>query len=87
MKIVWDEPKRLANIAKHDGLDFADLDEGFFERSMIVPAKGNRLIAVGRVADSVVVVVFVALGSEGVSVISMRHANRRERRLVDGQNL
>jgi uncharacterized DUF497 family protein len=84
VKIVWDEPKRLANIAKHDGLDFADLDEAFFERSMIAPAKGNRLIAVGRLADGVVVVVFVALGSEGVSVISMRPANRRERKLLDG---
>ena len=84
MKIVWDEPKRLANIAKHDGLDFADLDEAFFEQSMIVPAKGNRLIAVGHLADGVVVVVFVALGSEGVSVISMRRANRRERKLLDG---
>jgi uncharacterized protein len=29
VKIVWDEPKRLANIAEHDGLDFADLDEAF----------------------------------------------------------
>jgi uncharacterized DUF497 family protein len=26
MKIVWDEPKRLANIANHE-MDFADLDE------------------------------------------------------------
>ena len=26
MKIVWDEPKRLANLDKH-GLDFADLNE------------------------------------------------------------
>ena len=84
MKIVWDEPKRLANIAKHDGLDFAALDEGFFERSMIVPGKGNRLIAVGRLAGGVVVVVFVTLGSEGVSVISMRPANRKERKLLDG---
>jgi uncharacterized DUF497 family protein len=82
VKIVWDEPERLANIAKHDGLDFADLDEGFFERSMIVPAKSNRLIAVGRLADGIVVVVFVALGSEGVSVISMRPA--KERKLLDG---
>lgn len=24
MKLVWDEPKRIANIEKH-GLDFADL--------------------------------------------------------------
>jgi len=28
MKIVWDEPKRLANIEKH-GLDFAALDDEF----------------------------------------------------------
>jgi uncharacterized DUF497 family protein len=84
VKIVWDEPKRLANIAKHDGLDFADLDEMFFERSVIVPGKGNRLIAVGRLANGVVVVVFVALGSEGVSIVSMRPASRKERKLLDG---
>ena len=84
MKIVWDEPKRLANIAKHDGLDFADLDESFFERSIVVLGRGNRLIAVGRLANGVVVVVFVTLGSEGVSIISMRPANRKERKLLDG---
>ena len=84
MKIVWDEPKRLANIAKHDGLDFADLDEGFFERPVIVPGKENRLIAVGRLASDVVVVVFVVLGTEAISIVSMRRANRKERRLLDG---
>jgi uncharacterized protein len=84
VKIVWDEPKRLANIVKHDGLDFADLDEAFFERAMIVPAKGSQLIAVGRLANDVVVVVFVALGSEGVSIVSMRPANAKERKLLDG---
>ena len=51
---------------------------------MIVPGKGNRLIAVGRLKNGVVVVVFVTLGSEGVSVFSMRPANRKERKLVDG---
>ena len=51
---------------------------------MIVPAKGNRLIAAGRLKDGVVVVVFVALGSEGVSIISMRRANAKERKLLDG---
>ena len=84
MKIVWDEPKRLANIAKHDGLDFADLDEAFFETSMVLPGKDNRLIAIGRLASGVVVVVFVALGTEGISVISMRPASRKERKLLDG---
>lgn len=32
MKIVWDEPKREANLFKHK-LDFADLDETFFENA------------------------------------------------------
>jgi uncharacterized protein len=30
MKIVWDEPKRLANLSKHE-LDFADLNETFLK--------------------------------------------------------
>jgi uncharacterized DUF497 family protein len=38
MKIVWDEPKRLANIEKH-GLDFAVLVDEFFLGSTIRTAK------------------------------------------------
>jgi uncharacterized DUF497 family protein len=83
MKIVWDEPKRLANIASH-GMDFADLDEAFFEGSVIVPAKSGRLIAVSRHHSGIILVVFVALGNEGLSVVSMRPASRKERRLLDG---
>jgi hypothetical protein len=48
MKIVWDEPKRIANIQSHD-MDFADLNEAFFEDSVIVPAKLGRMAAVGRI--------------------------------------
>jgi uncharacterized DUF497 family protein len=83
MKIVWDEPKRLANIARH-GMDFADLDEAFFESAVIVPGKLGRLVAVGRHSPSIILVAFAALGTEGISVISMRRASRKERRLVDG---
>jgi len=83
MKIVWDEPKRLANIARH-GMDFADLDEAFFDGSVIVPAKSGRLIAGGRHRGGIIVVVFVALGTEALSVVSMRPASRKERRLIDG---
>jgi uncharacterized protein len=82
MKIVWDEPKRQANIANHK-MDFADLDEAFFEESVIVPAKLGRLIAVGRHHSGVILVVFAMLGTEGLSIISMRPASRKERRLVD----
>jgi uncharacterized protein len=37
VKILWDEPKRLANIKKH-GLDFADLNETFFDNALILPS-------------------------------------------------
>jgi uncharacterized DUF497 family protein len=83
MRIVWDEPKRLANIASH-GMDFADLDDAFFEGSVIVPGKLGRQIAVGRHRSGIILVVFVALGTEGLSVVSMRPASRTERRLIDG---
>ena len=48
MKIVWDEPKRQANLEKH-GLDFADLDETFFDTALVIPShnKSKRWVAIG----------------------------------------
>jgi uncharacterized protein len=80
--IVWDEPKRQSNLAKH-GLDFADLDEEFFLGALVVQARQERFKAIGRFADGTIAVVFAVLGSEGVSVISMRSASRRERMLYE----
>ncbi|OQW56395.1 MAG: hypothetical protein A4S14_00410 [Proteobacteria bacterium SG_bin9] len=82
MKIVWDEPKRLANLKKHR-LDFKDLNEVFFDNAVIIPSYGNRSIAVGVSIRGVIVVVFVHYGREGVSVISMRPASRKERGLYE----
>ena len=81
MKIVWDEWKRKANLLKH-GLDFAVLDPDFFAGAYIGPAKRGRLRAVGKI-DGVVTVIFVRLGAEGLSVVSMRTASQKERRLLD----
>ena len=61
---------------------FADLDEAFFLSSMVVPAQQGRHMAIGRLADGTIAVVFALLGAEGVSVISMRPASRRERGLL-----
>lgn len=80
MNIVWDEPKRLANLAKH-GLDFADLNETFFENALVLPSYGKRWAGIGKNIRGVIVVVFVALGREAVSVISMRPASKSERKL------
>lgn len=80
MKIVWDEQKRQTNIAKH-GLDFAALSFEFFLSASVAPAKEGRFLAVGELNGTLVVaVVFKALGSEALSIISMRHASRKERK-------
>lgn len=79
MKVVWDERKRRANIAKH-GLDFAGLTEDWFLVAAIEPARGERWKAIGEFEGRlVIVVVFRPLGSEAISVISMRPARRDER--------
>lgn len=82
MKIVWDEPKRLANLDKH-GMDFDDLTLDFFEQAIVYPAKAGRFVAVSRLNNQVVAaVIFKPLGSEAISVISMRPASRGERNLL-----
>ncbi len=80
MKIVWDGPKRLANLHKH-GLDFTDLTEAFFEHALFLPSRDKRWRGIGANAAGVICVVFARLGREGVSIISMRPASARERKL------
>ena len=80
MMIVWDEPKRLANMDKH-GLDFADLNEAFFIDALFVPSRAGRWKGIGTSARGVICVVFARLGKEGISVISMRAASAQERKL------
>jgi len=80
VKIVWDEPKRLANLDKH-GLDFADLNETFFDTALVLPSYRNRWLGIGKNIRGVIVVVFVTLGKEGISIISMRRASAKERKL------
>jgi uncharacterized DUF497 family protein len=80
MKIVWDEPKRLANLEKHS-LDFRDLTEAFFADALIIPSRNKRWRGIGPNADGVICVVFARYGREAVSVISMRPARADERRL------
>ena len=80
MKIVWDEPKRLRNLATH-GLDFAWLDIAFFADAIVLPAKLG--MAVGVLDSGVIATIFVTLGSEGLSIISMRPASRKERKTYE----
>jgi len=86
MKISWDEHKRQSNIEKH-GMDFADLTVDFFETAIILPAKGERFMAINIFLDGVATVVFAQLGSEAISVISMRPASRKERSLTHDKEI
>jgi uncharacterized DUF497 family protein len=81
MRILWDEPKRHTNLDKH-GLDFADLTADFFLEAVVVPGRGARRQAIGSLSGWTIVVVFAPLGNEALSVISMRRANRKDRRLA-----
>ena len=85
MKIVWDEPKRRANIATH-GLDLADAESFDWETAIVVsghPGKDGRprFRAIGWLGRELVTLVFSPLGAEAVSVISLRRASRTERKL------
>ena len=80
MKIVDDPPKRLINLKRHE-LDFDELTVEFFETALILPAKRRRHMAINRLGGRVLTVVFKRLGTEAISVISMRPASRKERKL------
>ena len=82
MKITYDENKRQTNIEKH-GFDFADLDMEFFASSVVIPSRDGRFKAIGEFQGVVIVAaVFKPLGSEAISVISMRVASTKERKLL-----
>lgn len=80
-----DEPKRLANIAKH-GLDFAALEAGFnFDEAIVRPARPSRdgharWKVTGLLNGRPVSVILSVLGSEALAIISLRPAGKREGR-------
>ena len=79
MRIVWDEPKRLANLDKHR-LDFASVPFEFFLDARIAAARDNRFQALGRLDGMIVVAIFKRLGTEALALISLRPANAAERK-------
>ena len=80
MILIWDEPKRETNLRAHK-LDFRDARDRFdFTTALITPSYRGRFVAIGPLDGRVVTVVFKPLGSEGISLISLRPASRKERR-------
>jgi uncharacterized protein len=84
MRITYDEAKRQSNIAKH-GMDFAELSAEFFLSCYVEPAKEGRSLAIGWIDQAIVAaVIFRQLGTEAISIVSMRRANRKERSRMNG---
>jgi uncharacterized DUF497 family protein len=82
--MIWDETKRSANLAKH-GIDFAiavdfDWDGAFVVEDDRFDYGETRLVAVGNIAGVAHTMVFTV--RDGVRVISLRLANRQERKLL-----
>jgi uncharacterized DUF497 family protein len=83
---VWDDIKRQRNISLH-GLDFATAAEKFqFLDALIEPSHPARdgrprFTAIGPLDDDLITIVFSPpLGTEAISIISMRRASRKERK-------
>lgn len=83
MKFEWDEAKNQANIRLHR-IDFADVPP-VFDGPMVVALdtrkshNEDRLIGIGLLINSVVVVVFVERNEDTIRIISARKAERHER--------
>ena len=82
MEILWDEPKRLANLDKHR-FDFRQLTADFFSAALIQIVRAGRFKAIGVIDQRLVAVIFAPLGREAISVISFRAASMAERRLFN----
>ncbi|UHC20464.1 BrnT family toxin (plasmid) [Methylobacterium currus] len=92
MRIVWDEPKRQRNLRPEPeghGLDFADVEDGFdFGSAQVTPTKPGRdgrrrYRALGYLDRRLCALFFSPLGSEGISLISLRPASAKERKVYD----
>ena len=79
MRIAFDETKRQSNIAKH-GLDFATVTVDFFIDAVVLDSRAGRYMAINELnGEMVVTIIFAPLGSEAISIVSMRRASRKER--------
>ena len=84
MKFEWDENKNKINIRVH-GVDFRDTYL-IFEHPMLIKTDTRkdygekRLVGLGLLYEVVIVIVFTKR-SDAVRVISIRRANRNERKV------
>jgi uncharacterized DUF497 family protein len=86
-RLIWDEGKRLANLAKH-GLDFSDacevLDSRYRLDVQVVRAGEARMQSISYALGFLAVLTVVHTERDGAArVISFRHASEKEWRQYD----
>jgi uncharacterized DUF497 family protein len=87
MDYVWDEQKRLANIAKH-GVDFILMTAFDWHTAIVKPDLRRdygeaRFIAYGWLQDRLYACVFTSGINKDVRIISLRKTNEREERYYE----
>ena len=89
MKFEWDEQKRRRNIAKHK-IDFVDVSS-VFDGPMVVwqdtreDYGEDRWIGIGFLRNILVVIVYNEVDDETTRLISVRKANRNDRKTFRSQ--
>ena len=83
MEFEWDENKRRINLQTHN-LDFANAHLAFTKSAFVIPDDRedygeNRYILLGLMRERIVVIAFT-IRDNVIRVISMRKANKRERK-------
>lgn len=88
IEVEWDENKNIANIKNHD-IDFCDAWK-IFDGPILKKIDNRRdygeerWIALGRIDDLTVAIVYTHR-AEKIRVISIRRANRNERKVYETQ--
>lgn len=87
MNIFWDTPKLDANLKEHK-LHFDLAYEFDWEDALYLPTYPGRdgrkrTIAVGEIVGLTYTIIFSPLGTEAISIISLRRASKKERRMYN----
>ena len=87
MELVWDEQKNEKNIIKH-GFDFADAEIVFQSKLFVRQDRRkdygeNRYQGIGTIGSVAVAVIFTVREPDDIRIISLRKANRNERKWYD----
>jgi uncharacterized DUF497 family protein len=88
IELEWDENKNIANIKNHD-IDFCDAWKIFNEPILKkIDSRKNygeeRWIGLGRLEELIIIIVYTHR-AEKIRIISIRRANRNERKIYEAR--